>query len=190
MIKKAIIIKGWEKLRKEALRNANHKCSVCGKKKHLHAHHMHYPARNLSEILILCPNCHFEVHGKNWGRQGYIQWSKKRLQELVYDNKSLREMSKLLQVSHERIRQKLKEFGIEKTKTNYELPIRTKQLKSRIIQFRQIKQLTQIELAKRIGCSYASIARYERGKAMPSKIYLLRLCAVFYCQPGELFLCE
>jgi len=183
-------MESWGKLKQDALRRARSRCCVCKERTNLHVHHIHYPAKNLKDVLVVCPPCHFQLHGKQWKKRNYTQWNKERLKKLIQEGKSLREIGNIFQVSHERIRQKLKEFRIETTKTNYELPMRTKQLRSRIMQFRQIKQLTQIELAKRIGCSYSSIARYEKGETMPLKIYLLRLCAVFYCQPGELFLYE
>lgn len=62
-----------------------------------------------------------------------------------------------------------------------------KALKSKVAIFRQTKGLSRRELAKRIGCSYPSILAYERGEKIPPKRFLLRLCMLFYCQPGDLF---
>lgn len=65
--------------------------------------------------------------------------------------------------------------------------LKVKKLKSRVEQFRKIKGMSRLALTKEIGCSYPSMIRYEKGEAMPSKTYLVRLCAFFYCQPGDLF---
>lgn len=62
-----------------------------------------------------------------------------------------------------------------------------KELKSRISIFRQTKGLSRRELTKQIGCSYPSMIAYENGEKMPPKRFLIRLCSLFYCQPGDLF---
>jgi len=41
---------------------ANLVCSECGSKKHIHIHHIQYPARALEDIQILCNSCHFIKH--------------------------------------------------------------------------------------------------------------------------------
>ena len=40
-------------------------CSLCGEVTNLHIHHLHYPARSLDDLQILCARCHRieHVHG-------------------------------------------------------------------------------------------------------------------------------
>lgn len=62
-----------------------------------------------------------------------------------------------------------------------------KKLHSKILNYRKLKGMTRLELCKRVECSYASMIRYEKAEQVPPIKVLLRLCALFYCQPGDLF---
>lgn len=50
---------------------ANIACAECGRKIHLHIHHINYPARVENDIQILCKSCHFIKHrlGINYVQQ-------------------------------------------------------------------------------------------------------------------------
>lgn len=37
-------------------------CSECQSNRHIHIHHIKYPARELADIQILCKSCHFMKH--------------------------------------------------------------------------------------------------------------------------------
>jgi len=55
----------WRNLRKEKLK-LNPICEVCGARRRLDVHHLHY--RNLYDVLVedlktLCRRCHGKVHG-------------------------------------------------------------------------------------------------------------------------------
>ena len=40
-------------------------CAECGSRKHIHVHHIKYPAREEKDIQILCKSCHFIKHRLN-----------------------------------------------------------------------------------------------------------------------------
>ena len=105
----------WSKLRKEALEQSNYICSVCETNNNLHVHHKRYPAEKLSDTLVACAQCHFKIHKKHWKINGYTQWDFETLKKLRQENKTLKEISEIFQVSRTRIRQKLKNFGIGNT---------------------------------------------------------------------------
>ncbi|MBA7686987.1 hypothetical protein ES703_95447 [subsurface metagenome] len=142
----------WASLRKEALRNVNKECSLCGAVENLHVHHIRYPARNLNDVLVVCPICHFKLHGKCWKRKGYVKWDKEELKQLIEKNKTLREMSELFQISHERIRQKLSDWNL---KTSYKHNIgrvKRKQIRLKKERVREVE-----ERAKKEGCSFSNM---------------------------------
>ena len=66
MRKKAKIISknGLSKNRKEIIEKLGGKCQICGydKKECLEIHHIFPESRETSPVILLCPNCHKEVH--------------------------------------------------------------------------------------------------------------------------------
>lgn len=57
----------------------------------------------------------------------------------------------------------------------------------RIAELRNERGLSQAALAKQIGVSPASVARWEIGTRNPELNSLLAMARVFSCQPGDLF---
>ncbi|AEG14983.1 helix-turn-helix domain protein [Desulfofundulus kuznetsovii DSM 6115] len=46
--------------------------------------------------------------------------------------------------------------------------------------------LTQLELARRLGCSESLIAKWETGRGKPTPERLEQLCKVLNCKPEDL----
>lgn len=57
----------------------------------------------------------------------------------------------------------------------------------RIAELRNERGLSQAALAKQIGVSPASVARWEIGTRNPELNSQLAMARVFSCQPGDLF---
>lgn len=63
-------------------------------------------------------------------------------------------------------------------------------MKNRIRVERAIHNLTQAELAKRIGVSRQTINSIEKGKYVPSTVLALKMAEVFQKEVGEMFVLE
>lgn len=57
-----------------------------------------------------------------------------------------------------------------------------------IKQYRRVKNMSQLELAEKIGCSQGAVASYETGRREPDLDAISRLEAALGLQPGTLFL--
>jgi len=62
-----------------------------------------------------------------------------------------------------------------KTRTDYDLPEVEQQLTVASVDIRKSQNLTQAELAQRMGTSQANISKLENGKLNPSVAFLKRL---------------
>ena len=60
-------------------------------------------------------------------------------------------------------------------------------LKNKIKVFRAIQNLTQEELAKRIGVSRQTISSIEKGKYVPSVLIALKMSEIFKVSVNEIF---
>lgn len=60
-------------------------------------------------------------------------------------------------------------------------------LKHKIVYWRQKRDLTQRELAEKVGVTGAAIAQYETGKAKPRINTLFRLAQALDVEVSELF---
>lgn len=57
----------WQRIRREALARAKHRCALCPSRKRLEVHHRTYARRgheNPEDVIVLCDGCH-EHHHKN-----------------------------------------------------------------------------------------------------------------------------
>ena len=57
----------WKKIRRKALKIAKHNCQICGSKEALCVHHtsyQNYGCEEITDVTVLCHNCHQEHHGK------------------------------------------------------------------------------------------------------------------------------
>jgi len=57
----------WNEVRKLAIENAKGKCQLCNNNKYLNVHHRTYihlgnEQNNLSDLTVLCKNCHEKFH--------------------------------------------------------------------------------------------------------------------------------
>jgi len=55
----------WDKKRKEALKYHGYRCRLCGCRKNLHVHHIHYNSLGSEGVLDLTPLCddhHYSYH--------------------------------------------------------------------------------------------------------------------------------
>lgn len=58
----------WKELRNLALKAAKYRCEVCDSDGKLNVHHKHYKTRgaeSLSDLVVLCHDCHAKFHGKH-----------------------------------------------------------------------------------------------------------------------------
>lgn len=55
-----------------------------------------------------------------------------------------------------------------------------------IKRFREKAQLTQVELAKKIGVTQKAVAKWEVGKSFPKAANLLKLSSTLNCSVDEL----
>jgi len=63
-------------------------------------------------------------------------------------------------------------------------------MKTRIKEFRARQNLTQEELAKRVGVVRQTILYIERGEYSPSLLLALKICKILKCDVNELFIIE
>ncbi|ANQ53755.1 MULTISPECIES: helix-turn-helix transcriptional regulator [Thermosipho] len=63
-------------------------------------------------------------------------------------------------------------------------------MKNKIKFFRALNNITQEELAKKVGVSRQTINYIERGKYVPSVLLALKIARVFNCQVEEVFILE
>lgn len=61
-------------------------------------------------------------------------------------------------------------------------------MKTRIKEFRARENLTQEELAKKVGVSRQTILYIEKGEYNPSLLLSLKICKELKCKVEELFL--
>ena len=61
-------------------------------------------------------------------------------------------------------------------------------MKTRIKEFRARENLTQEELAKKVGVVRQTISYIERGEYNPSLILAIKICNVLKCKVEELFI--
>jgi transcriptional regulator with XRE-family HTH domain len=54
-------------------------------------------------------------------------------------------------------------------------------------ELRNLRGLTQVELARWVGVGPASISTYECGKSMPRPEIFYRLCSILKAQPSDIF---
>jgi len=60
-------------------------------------------------------------------------------------------------------------------------------MKTRIKEFRARENITQEELAQKVGVSRQTILYIERGEYNPSLLLALKICKVLGCKVEELF---
>ncbi|QTA38067.1 helix-turn-helix transcriptional regulator [Thermosipho ferrireducens] len=63
-------------------------------------------------------------------------------------------------------------------------------MRNKIRVFRAMKNITQEELAKKVGVSRQTINYIEKGKYTPSVLLALKIARVFGCKVEELFILE
>ena len=61
-------------------------------------------------------------------------------------------------------------------------------MKTRIKEFRARENLTQEDLAKKVGVTRQTILYIERGEYNPSLILAIKICKVLKCKVEELFM--
>jgi 5-methylcytosine-specific restriction endonuclease McrA len=62
---KYIRSKAWKVKRETFLVAYHHQCVICGNKKNLHVHHLHYQTvghEKLEDVVVCCRRCHFIEH--------------------------------------------------------------------------------------------------------------------------------
>ncbi len=60
----------WKHVRRLKLEFAGHRCEKCGATDELHVHHLTYDRfghENLTDLQVLCRDCHETVHGRKFG---------------------------------------------------------------------------------------------------------------------------
>ncbi|BCR36594.1 helix-turn-helix domain-containing protein [Mariniplasma anaerobium] len=57
----------------------------------------------------------------------------------------------------------------------------------RLKEFRETKNLSQRELAQRLGITQAYYWKWEIGKSFPNAKQILKLCDTLECSPNDLF---
>ena len=74
----------WKKLREKAYKRSNNLCELCGAPKKA-VHHIEYPKHytddKLSNLIVVCTNCHDKLHG--------IEQAKRRQEEASIYNTAL-----------------------------------------------------------------------------------------------------
>jgi len=60
-------------------------------------------------------------------------------------------------------------------------------MNERIREYREALNLTQKEMAERLGVEQSSVSMWETGKASPRADMLLRIAKLFGCTVGDLF---
>lgn len=83
----------WKKIRTEKLYEATHKCAVCASLKNLNVHHNMYDRlghEELSDLVVLCEDCHELFHKRMESRQRQQKWQEIReeLDAMKSDNAS------------------------------------------------------------------------------------------------------
>ena len=64
------------KLTRQIIREMyNKKCAYCGSKNKLHIHHINYDSSNnaISNLCLLCAECHSDLHPQN--KRKILRWS-------------------------------------------------------------------------------------------------------------------
>jgi 5-methylcytosine-specific restriction endonuclease McrA len=59
----------WNQIRKEMVKEADHKCQLCNNNSILHVHHKTYENHgyeheHLEDLIVLCEGCHRKFHDK------------------------------------------------------------------------------------------------------------------------------
>lgn len=96
-----------QELRIQVLKSYNYVCSSCGYNRHvgsLHIHHVDNDKNNndLSNLTVLCGNCHFEYHHKNKRYVRHDRINNKRLLIEINDLQKKVEMQEKRILSQER----------------------------------------------------------------------------------------
>ncbi len=56
----------------------------------------------------------------------------------------------------------------------------------KIREYRESKNLTQLQVANAAGVSVGAVSQWENGRCSPNAIALLRIAKLFECSPEEL----
>ena len=77
----------WKHVRRLKLEFAGNRCEKCGATDELHVHHLTYDRfghENLTDLQVLCRDCHETVHGRKFGTSEPERSMYRSFEELGY----------------------------------------------------------------------------------------------------------
>ncbi|SMB96314.1 Resolvase, N terminal domain [Thermanaeromonas toyohensis ToBE] len=67
----------WQEFRKAVIEHYGYQCVLCGEKKGLEVHHLHYETLGcecVDDVVVLCRDCHVRVHSEGIGFVMGVSW--------------------------------------------------------------------------------------------------------------------
>ena len=137
--------------------NRESTCNSCKSNKHLHVHHLNYPARALKDIVVLCASCHLALH-----RKGITYKKQQEICNKYISGKHGTEISEEYNVHSSLIYYILRKHNIETRKTGNQNRLGVYKWQDKMAQIIEDKEngLSGYRIAKKLGIPEGTVYRY------------------------------